>query len=54
MERRPILVVDDDEVIRSSVELALADEGYPVASAPNGAIALHLVAWQQPALILLI
>jgi two-component system chemotaxis response regulator CheY len=53
MERGPILVVDDDEVIRSSVELALADEGYLVVTAPDGAAALQVIERYPPALVLL-
>jgi CheY-like chemotaxis protein len=40
-ERRPILVVDDDEIILQSVELVLADEGYDVVVASNGKEALE-------------
>jgi CheY-like chemotaxis protein len=53
MERRPILVVDDDDLILSSVESTLVDEGYPVVTAPDGAAALDAVEQQSPALILL-
>ena len=53
MERRPILVVDDDEAILSAVESTLADEGYPVVTAPDGAAALDVVERQQPTAILL-
>lgn len=38
-----ILVVDDDDDIRGFVSLALADDGYEVTEAPNGAIALRLL-----------
>src|SRR5919198_3303048 len=53
MEGRPILVVDDDELILNSVESTLADEGYPVVTATDGAAALDVVERQLPALILL-
>src|SRR5918911_3668350 len=49
----PILIVDDDESIRSFVELALDAEGYEVSTAPNGAVALDVAGRQQPDLILL-
>ncbi len=49
----PILVVDDDEAIRSLVELALDSEGYEVSTAPNGAAALEVIGHEQPDLILL-
>jgi CheY-like chemotaxis protein len=38
--RRPILVVDDDEVIVHSIEFLLVEEGYPVVVAFNGREAL--------------
>ena len=51
--RRQILVVDDDESIRSFVELVLDGEGYEVITADNGAVALDIASTQQPDLILL-
>src|SRR5947208_1289034 len=48
-----ILVVDDDDSIRSFVELALGSEGYGVVTAPNGARALVLATERHPDLILL-
>ena len=48
----PILVVDDDD-IRELVALVLADEGYEVATAPDGRQALDLIARQPPCLVLL-
>ena len=53
MDRRPILVVEDDEAILRSIEQILSDEGYMVAAAPNGKEALELVKRAQPRLILL-
>jgi two-component system chemotaxis response regulator CheY len=53
MEERPILVVDDDELILNTVESTLADEGYHVVTAPDGAAALDAIERQEPALILL-
>jgi CheY-like chemotaxis protein len=53
MEQRPILVVDDDEVVRSSVELALADEGFPVVAASDGAAAVAIISHQPLLLVLL-
>ena len=52
-EPRPILVVEDDELILNAVESTLAGEGYRVMTAPDGAAALDLVERQAPALILL-
>jgi two-component system, chemotaxis family, chemotaxis protein CheY len=48
-----ILVVDDDDSIRQIVRLCLAEEGYQVAEAPNGEVALGLLSAFDPELILL-
>jgi CheY-like chemotaxis protein len=49
-----ILVVEDDHAIRESIAELLADEGYAVACAANGAEALDLLmADAAPSLILL-
>ncbi len=48
-----ILVVDDDEIILSTVEFLLLDEGYSVLLASNGQEALACVEQQSPSLILL-
>lgn len=42
-----ILIVDDDEGIRESVRLALEEEGYEVAEAPNGKAALDFLGASQ-------
>jgi CheY-like chemotaxis protein len=39
-KRRCVLVVEDDHDIRSSLEMALGDEGYDVVTASNGQDAL--------------
>lgn len=52
-DRRPILVVEDDEVILSTLEFLLAEEGYAVILAPNGKAALEQAARHPPCLILL-
>jgi two-component system, chemotaxis family, chemotaxis protein CheY len=52
-QRMPILLVDDDESILSTVEFLLTDEGYPVMVAANGSEALARAAAQTPCLILL-
>jgi CheY-like chemotaxis protein len=51
----PILLVDDDEDIRTFVGMVLVDEGYEVWSAADGAQALERVrqAQTRPGLILL-
>jgi CheY-like chemotaxis protein len=49
----PVLVVDDDPVMRDLVRRALEKEAIPVAEAEHGRAALEQVARQTPALILL-
>jgi two-component system chemotaxis response regulator CheY len=53
MTDKPILVVDDDEMIRDLVRDALSDEGYAVVTASDGAEAFERIGEQMPALILL-
>ncbi len=48
-----ILVVDDEESIRSFVEVALMEEGYNVTSVSNGQRALDVIKDRPPQLILL-
>jgi DNA-binding response OmpR family regulator len=48
-----ILVVDDDPDIRDLVALVLADEGYQVLTAANGAEALTEIEHEPPAAMLL-
>jgi CheY-like chemotaxis protein len=48
-----ILVIDDDESIRDVTHTALADAGYDVVEAADGATALDLLGTSQPDVILL-
>lgn len=48
-----VLVIDDDPVVRRLVALTLADEGYGVRTAANGAEALELVSEVDPDVIVL-
>ena len=48
-----ILVVDDDRTICASISTALVEKGYVVFCAANGAVALDLIAYHSPCLILL-
>src|SRR6266545_4089857 len=53
MPDAPILVVDDDESIRTTVSDVLDLEGYAVITAANGAEALRQVEQIHPAVVLL-
>ena len=53
LARRRILVVDDQASIRSVLEIALAEAGADVRTAPDGPSALELVRIHPPELILL-
>jgi len=48
-----ILIVEDDMSIQEFMSMALEDEGYQVAIASNGVVALDLVGSYDPDLILL-
>jgi two-component system, OmpR family, alkaline phosphatase synthesis response regulator PhoP len=48
-----ILIVEDDMSIQEFMSMALEDEGYKVAIASNGAVALDLASSFKPDLILL-
>lgn len=51
--RALILVVDDDDAIRSALDIALSAEGYDVLTASDGAAGLRAAASHSLALILL-
>ena len=54
MVNRPsVLVIDDDEAIRTLVDMALSQEGFTVLTATNYARALELLRDHEPRLILL-
>jgi two-component system, chemotaxis family, chemotaxis protein CheY len=53
MAKGPVLIVDDDDGIRESIDMTLSDEGYEVLTASHGADALTLVDHHSPSLILL-
>ncbi len=48
-----VLLVDDEPIIRNIMEAALSEEGYRVATAANGALALAQVEASRPDVILL-
>lgn len=52
-DRGPVLVVEDDPDLAGLLRMILADEGYAVETAANGAEALRNVAARMPAVILL-
>jgi len=49
----PVLVVDDDQDILYSMDMALSDEGYEVLTASDGAEALTVLQQHVPKVILL-
>jgi DNA-binding response OmpR family regulator len=51
--RARILIVDDHPTMREAIRLVLADEGFTVDEAADGARALDLVASDRPDLVLL-
>ena len=53
MPERPILIIDDDPAIRTTVADILESEGYTVATAINGADGLQSLDRVDPALVLL-
>jgi CheY-like chemotaxis protein len=53
VENLPILVVDDDPTIRSTIAEFLSDEGFVVLTADNGVVALDLVTRHNLGVILL-
>ena len=53
VDTRRVLVVEDDEAIRSLLHCALAAEGYEVRTAEHGGAALEVLALWIPHLILL-
>lgn len=53
MPNQPILVIDDDQAIRTTVADVLEAEGYTVATAINGADGLTMLDRVNPALVLL-
>lgn len=48
-----VLIVDDDDGIRSSLRLALEDNGYRVLESPDGESALRIVERDAPDIVLL-
>jgi two-component system nitrogen regulation response regulator NtrX len=47
MSRKKILVVDDEQSIRHSLEGILSDEGYEVVTAPDGMSAIRYLQVSQ-------
>lgn len=48
-----ILVVDDDEIVRTTTAMKLKSRGYAVTTAADGATAIHAARCERPDLILL-
>ena len=53
MNDRVVLVVDDDDLVRKVVRAVLEADDYQVLEAPNGALALQMIAEQKPKLVIL-
>jgi two-component system response regulator MtrA len=53
IERTPILIVDDEEAIRSALSTLLGRAGFAVLTASSGGDAMRLIRERQPALVLL-
>lgn len=53
MNKKPILIVDDDKDILSAIKMILELHGYAIESASNGKEALELLHSELPSLILL-
>jgi CheY-like chemotaxis protein len=51
--QKTILIVEDDPVIRSIIELNLADEGYTVLSAEDGLEGVRIATEKLPGIILM-
>jgi DNA-binding response OmpR family regulator len=48
-----VLLVDDDENLLTAYEEELKEAGYEVFTAPNGRVALHVLEFQDPDLVVL-
>jgi DNA-binding response OmpR family regulator len=53
VNRGDVLVVEDDPDLSALLEMIIADAGYPVRAAANGALALARVEERMPAVVLL-
>ncbi len=51
MNKRPLLIVDDDHAIREVLAEVLTEEGFPVESASHGKEALDIIERTSPALL---
>jgi len=53
MTDRVVLVVDDDNLVRKVVRAVLEADDYEVLEAPNGQLALEMIAERKPRLVIL-
>jgi len=53
MNDRVVLVVDDDDLVRKVVRAVLEADDYEVLEAPNGQLALEMIAERKPQLVIL-
>jgi diguanylate cyclase len=47
-----VLIVDDESALLDALSTLLADEGYPVRTAPVGQVALEMIAAKPPDLLI--
>ncbi|GIM45755.1 sporulation initiation phosphotransferase F [Collibacillus ludicampi] len=53
MEKKKVLIVDDQYGIRVLLQEVLSKEGYTIFQAPSGQVALEIIANEKPDLVLL-
>lgn len=53
MEKRPVLIIDDDDEIHEQVTSALREAGYRVLTAPDGLSGIEIARSAEPVVILL-
>lgn len=52
-EKQPILIIEDDPLIRSGLACFLEEEGYKILSAENGLVGLEILRKERVSLVLL-
>jgi CheY-like chemotaxis protein len=54
VEQRTVLIVEDDDAIRDTLQLVLEEEGYRVLQAPDGQAALEIIPTLSKATVILL